>query len=168
MASKEMKAAWALPFTAADAVAITSMDDATRAIVERYRRASLSTLAGNLVDVAFGQGGMVGERVIEAESELALGSHRMSKYVKRCLECRQVRGVSAFRVIRGEHLRSDCCRWCEERSGLLRKMQQSANNSVAALRQQESELEKKLLKVRMAIRVKQLEAGSISHERMVG
>lgn len=41
----------------------------------------------------------------------------MSQYVKRCAECRVVRGLSSFRLLRGTGGRVETCRWCEAQAG---------------------------------------------------
>lgn len=39
----------------------------------------------------------------------------MSHLVKRCIECREVRGATSFRVVRRAG-RVEVCRWCEARA----------------------------------------------------
>ena len=85
--------------------------------------------------------------------------------MKRCVECRQVRGNSSFRLVKDGTGRVDVCRWCEERSGNYARRLSATHHTLGSLRRQEGELRAKLALVRRQIRLKEVEAASITLER---
>jgi len=84
-----------------------------------------------------------------------------SRYVQRCLGCRKVRGVSAFRVARTTGGgRSPVCHWCETTAKVAAE---EARGTMHVLLREQASLLNRLARVRFKIRA--VEAEMLDAER---
>lgn len=87
-----------------------------------------------------------------------------SRYVQRCDQCRQVRGVSAFRVLRLKHGgRSPTCRWCEDQNERETRVEQRSKAMLDRLLRTRAELVAELARLTRQIRA--VEAEVLAHAR---
>ncbi len=84
-----------------------------------------------------------------------------SRYVKRCTQCRQVRGNSSFRVLRAGQ-RSDLCQWCEEH----RRNRLKRRYGLKRLRIMEEQLTTRLERLRRDIRAIENETIELQQENL--
>lgn len=83
----------------------------------------------------------------------------MSRYVQRCLGCRTVRGMTAFRLAKNGG-RKPVCRWCETTAETTVKV---VRDDMAPLLREQNSLVNRLARVRTKIRA--LEAELLDAER---
>jgi hypothetical protein len=79
----------------------------------------------------------------------------MSRYVQRCTECRMVRGVSSFRVIRDGGGRVTRCRLCEAAD-------QASALEAAALRSELAHVERARMETKLALTILSRRARSLT------